>query len=155
MTEHRASIAWTLGDSEFSYEAYPRTHRTHFGGGAALDVSAAPEYRGDASKPNPEELLVSAAASCHMMTFLAIAARKKIVVLSYEDSAVGYLEPNEERRLAITRIELRPKITFQGPAPSTAEMDRLHDLAHRNCFIAQSLRATVTVLPSDPSPGDS
>jgi len=153
MSEHHASIAWALGDSPFTYDGYPRAHTTRYGGGVAVQVSAAQEYRGDASLPNPEELLVSAAASCHMLTFLAIAARKKWVVLAYEDAAVGYLEPNDERRLAITRIELRPTITFQGDAPPPEEMEKLHELSHRNCFIAQSLRATVTVLPSDPRPG--
>jgi len=151
MSEHRARIGWKSGDAPFTYDTYSRTHEARFPGGIAIPVSAAKEYLGDSSAPNPEELLVAAAASCHMLTFLAIAARRRWVVSSYEDEAVGYLEPNDEKRLAITRIDLKPSIAFDGPGPDAAELTKLHDLAHRNCFIAQSIRATVTVVASDPS----
>lgn len=147
MSSHRTRIEWRTTDAPFTYETYAREHTLSFPGGQSLVTSAAPEYKGDASRTNPEELLVGAASSCHMLTFLAVAAKKRFVVTSYVDDAVGYLETNEERRLAVTRIELRPSIAFAGTPPTTEELEKLHELAHKNCFIASSIRASVTVLP--------
>lgn len=149
MSTHRARIVWAKTDAPFTYETYSRDHAIAFPGGQTVASSAAPEYKGEASRTNPEELLVSAASACHMLTFLAVAARKRFEVLSYEDEATGYLEADAEKRLAITRIELRPRIAFGGTPPSADELAKLHDLAHRNCFIASSIRATVSVLAAD------
>jgi organic hydroperoxide reductase OsmC/OhrA len=81
-----------------------------------------------------------------MLTFLALAARKRFVVDGYDDAATGFMEKNENGKLAITRIVLRPKIRFGGSTQPTAEeVDRLHELAHENCFIANSVRTEITV----------
>jgi organic hydroperoxide reductase OsmC/OhrA len=80
-----------------------------------------------------------------MLTFLAIAAKKRWVVDSYRDAAVGFMEKNAEGRLAITRVVLRPEIAFAGDAPDEAALARLHHLAHEQCFIANSVRTEVTV----------
>jgi len=150
MSEHRATARWTRGQEQFAYETYSRRHRWIFGGGAELDASSAPEYLGDAKLPNPEEALVIALSSCHMLSFLAIAARKRLTVDSYEDAAVGQMEKNESGRLAVTRVELRPRVVFSGPSrPSRDELARLHEQAHRVCFIANSVRTEVTVVPQD------
>ena len=149
MSEHRASVRWARGDVPFSYEGYPCRHRWTFGGGAALDGSSAPEYLGDAALPNPEEALVVALSSCHMLSFLAIAARKRLSVDAYEDEAVGHMEKNAEGRLAVTRVELRPRVRFTGAAPDKAELARLHAQAHHVCFIANSVKTEVTVTPLD------
>lgn len=150
MSEHNALITWSRGESEFDYESYPRGHRWSFDAGGSLDASAAPAYRGSATSGDvavidPEAALVASIASCHMLTFLAVAARRRLVVDRYDDHAKGFLEKNGEGRLAITRVVLRPRIEFAGGAPAAAEIERLHQMAHRNCFIANSVRCAVSV----------
>jgi organic hydroperoxide reductase OsmC/OhrA len=149
MSEHRTRIQWARGDVPFGYETYDRTHRWRFAGGTEFDASAAPEYRGRAELPNPEEALVAALSSCHMLTFLAIAARRRFVVESYEDDAVGHMEKNADGKLAITRVELRPRIRFSGEKqPTSEELARLHEVAHHECFIANSVKTEVSVVPA-------
>ena len=81
-----------------------------------------------------------------MLTFLAIACRQKFVLDRYEDDAVGHMEKNAEGKLAITRVELSPKITWSGERkPSAQELDKMHHAAHENCFIANSVKTVVTV----------
>lgn len=111
-----------------------------------MPASAAAAYSGGSGCVDPEEALVAALSGCHMLTFLAIAAKKQLVVMSYEDRPVGHLEKNAEGRLAVTRIELHPRVEFgAGVNVSAEELKRLHESAHRNCFIASSIRAEVTV----------
>jgi organic hydroperoxide reductase OsmC/OhrA len=153
MSEHQATIAWTRESSDFAYKTYNRSHAWRFEGGEEVRASAAPEYLGDRTRVNPEEALVASLSSCHMLTFLALAARRKLVVDRYTDSAVGYLEKNAEGRLAITRVELRPDVVFAPAAPSDEVLAALHHEAHEQCFIANSVRTQVTVLPPRPSPG--
>jgi len=146
MSEHKATIAWKRGDKQFQYETYSRDHTWTFEGGVEVPASAAPAFLGSEERVDPEEAFVASASSCHMLTFLALAARKRLVVERYTDAAVGFLEKNEDGKLAITRIELRPKITFGGSgAPSAEEIERLHHLAHENCFIANSVRTEIAV----------
>lgn len=153
MSEHHARLEWSASDAPFTYDAYDRSHAIALGSGVRIEASAAPEFRGHASRANPEELLVASASSCHMLTFLAIAARKRLVVLRYVDDAVGFLEPLEDKRLSITRIELRPEITFDGAPPDAETLEKMHEMAHRNCFIASSIRASVTVVGTGPNVG--
>jgi organic hydroperoxide reductase OsmC/OhrA len=82
-----------------------------------------------------------------MLTFLAIAARKRLVVDAYRDAAVGYLEKNQDGKLAITRVVLRPAVTFRDP-PSAEAIERLHHQAHGECFIANSVKTDVRVEPA-------
>lgn len=146
MTEHRASISWHRDTDEFDYDTFSRNHLWNLDTGAQIEASSAPEYNGTAGRVDPEKALVAAMASCHMLTFLAIAARRKLPVATYEDSAVGYLEKNLDGKLAVTRATLSPKVTFDpGTEISDEELERLHDTAHRNCFIANSVRAEITV----------
>jgi organic hydroperoxide reductase OsmC/OhrA len=147
MSEHRAQISWQRGGVDFGYETYSRDHDWRFGAGPSLRASAAPEYRGSAALPNPEEALVAALSSCHMLTFLAIAARKGLTVDAYDDEAVGHLEKNAEGRLAVTRVVLRPRVRFAGAAPDAATLAALHESAHRGCFIANSVKTDVRVEP--------
>lgn len=149
MSEHRSRVSWSRGAVPFGYETYDRTHRWRFGGGAELEASAAPEYRGRAELPNPEEALVAALSSCHMLTFLAIAARRRFVVESYEDDALGRMEKNDDGKLAVTQVELHPRVIFSGEKHPTAdELAKLHEVAHRECFIANSVKTRVTVVPA-------
>ena len=131
---------------DFSYEQYNRNHSITFGGQQTLKSSASTEFLGDADLANPEELLVSALASCHMLTLLAIAAKSGYVIDTYHDQASAMLEKNEEGKLAIISINLKPKIEWKGEkTPSAEQLKSLHDKAHRNCFIANSIKAKVNI----------
>jgi organic hydroperoxide reductase OsmC/OhrA len=146
MSEHTAAIHWRNSGPAMDYERYPREHRWEFEGGPVVPASAAAGYQGATGSVDPEEALVASAAACHMLTFLAIASKQKFVVASYEDRAVGYMEKNAEGRLAITRIALNPQISFGPGTVVTAEaLRKLHESAHRNCIIANSIKAAVTI----------
>lgn len=146
MSQHRADIHWNRTTKGFSYPEYSRDHTWSFPGGIELAASAAPVYLGTDSRIDPEQAFVASVASCHMLTFLAICARKGIVVNDYADEAVGYLEKNRAGQLAITHVELSPVIAFEGPAPDDEAMAQLHRQAHDQCFIANSIRTSVSLL---------
>ena len=145
MAEHKIALQWNKGDAPFTYDAYPRNHRILFKNGEAVTMSAAPAYKGDASKGDPEDMLVAALSSCHMLSFLAIACKKKFVVKSYRDEASGFLE-NVGGKLWMTRVILRPEVEFET-APDEAALEQLHHLAHEACFIANSVKTDVRVEP--------
>ena len=148
MAEHRATITWSRTTEGFTVEGYDRAHEWRMPGGLRLPASAAPDYRGDPTCINPEDALVAALSSCHMLTFLFVCARKGTVVDAYEDDAVGVLEPGPDGRLAITRVTLRPKVTFADPAAVSADqLAAFHAKAHRGCFIANSVKSEVAVEP--------
>src|ERR1700719_2210245 len=109
MAEHKISLTWSRGEAPFTYNDYPRNHDIVFKNGAPVTFSASPAYRGDPGKGDPEDLLLAALSSCHMLSFLAIAAKKKIIVDSYQDEAVGFLE-NEGGKWWLARVILRPKV---------------------------------------------
>jgi organic hydroperoxide reductase OsmC/OhrA len=109
-------------------------------------ASANPAYLGSGSCVDPEEAFVASLSSCHMLTFLAIAAGKRFVVDAYHDEAVGLLEKVVGGRLAITRVTLRPQVRFGGDKqPTPEELRQLHDQAHHACFIANSVKTEVGV----------
>ena len=144
MAEHRIRLTWTDGGRPFTYESYPREHEIVFKDGQdRLTASASPAYRGDGKHGDPEDLLVAALSSCHMLSFLAICAKKKITVQSYQDDAVGLLE-NDGGKLWITRVILRPKVACNADEQTLAQ---IHHLAHEACFIANSVKTQVTVEP--------
>lgn len=149
MVAHEAEVRWQRGAGEpFADRRYSRAHAWHFDGGAAVPASASPHAVpppfSQAAHVDPEEALVAAAASCHMLTFLFVAARAGYVVDRYVDRAAGEQGANAEGRPAVTRVVLRPEVTFSGArAPTAADVDALHRQAHAQCVIANSLRAEV------------
>jgi organic hydroperoxide reductase OsmC/OhrA len=146
MSEHEARILWRRTTESFAYDDYNRRHVWRFDGGVETPGSAAPGYRGDPDCVDPEEAFVAALSSCHMLTFLAIAAKKKLTVDAYEDHAVGRMEKNAKGRLAITHVELRPRVTFAPGVSVDAEtLEKLHHDAHEHCFIANSVTTEVVV----------
>ncbi|HEV2007458.1 MAG TPA: OsmC family protein [Burkholderiales bacterium] len=150
MSEHQANIKWSRDNADFGYKNYSRDHTWRFDNGVEVPASAAPAYLGNPQRVDPEAAFVAALSSCHMLTFLALACNKGFVVDSYEDSAVGHLEKNAGGKLAITRVELHPKIVYSGAKqPSHADLDWLHDKAHRECFIANSVTTEVNVVRVD------
>ncbi len=149
MSAHTAHVAWVRTTPTFTYDAYDRSHRIVYGGGIEVAASSAPDFLGDGARVNPEEAFVGALSSCHMLTFLAIAARKRLVVDAYEDTAEGFLEKNAAGRLAVTRVILRPKVRFaEGTDVSAEALAALHESSHTHCFIAQSVKTAVTVEPA-------
>ena len=145
MSEHHATIEWERGATEFKYQSYTRDHSWSFEGGIRVNASAAPGYLGNGDLVDPEEAYVASLSSCHMLTFLAIAARRRLVVDRYRDRAVGYMGRNADGKMMVARVVLRPEISFAGPAPSSQELERIHEAAHRECFIANSVLTSVTV----------
>lgn len=147
MSEYRATITWTLETQSFAYKDYNREHSARFAGGQEVRMSSAPEYLGKAECANPEEMLVAALSSCHMLTFLAVASKRGFVVERYEDPAVGYMEKNAKGKLAVTRATLKPKVTFRDKAPDAEQLARIHETSHKECFIANSVLTEITVEP--------
>ena len=146
MHEYRATTTWRRTSADFTYETYNRAHEVKFGGGEVVPWSSAPEFKGEADRVNPEEAYVASLSTCHMLTFLAIATRKRFVVDSYIDDASGVMEKNEGGRYWVSVVTLRPKVTFSGARqPSAQEISDLHHSAHDNCFIANSVRTEIKV----------
>jgi organic hydroperoxide reductase OsmC/OhrA len=149
---YRARTACS-GSTAAGYDAYERAHEASCPPAqAALGLSSDPAFHGDPTKPNPEQLLVLAASSCQLLSFLAVAARARVEVTGYEDDAEGVM-PEDDPPLRITRIVLRPRITVAGDTPE-ARLRRLVETAHEHCFIAQSLRSEVVVEPIFVRAGD-
>ena len=148
MSEHKITLTWKRGDAPFEYQKYPRDHTWKFDGGHEMQASAAPAYLGNPKYVDPEEAYVASLSSCHMLTFLAVACKKKFVLDEYVDEAVGYMEKNAEGKLAITRVVLRQKTKFSGEKqPSKQELDEMNHAAHEQCFIASSVKTEVTIEP--------
>jgi organic hydroperoxide reductase OsmC/OhrA len=145
--EYRATIDWKRTSDTFTYETYNRAHEWIFHS-VTVPASTTAEYHGDSSRVNPEEGFIASLSSCHMLTFLAICTKRKLSLDAYRDEAVGYVEKNEQGRIAVTRIILRPQVTWTpGVTVSAADLDKMHHQAHENCFIANSVKTEVTVEP--------
>ncbi|MBR7781707.1 OsmC family protein [Undibacterium luofuense] len=152
MSQHLASIVWQRGEQVFSDNQYSRAHEWQFDGGLRVPASSAPSSvplpMSVAENVDPEEAVVAALASCHMLFFLAFACKKGYIVDQYEDHPVGTMEKNERNRLYLANIVLQPKVTFSGDnQPDQATITALHELSHDHCYIANSLKASVTIQP--------
>ena len=146
MSTFSIDLNWKLS-TEFTYEKYNRNHSITFSGNQIVNNSAAVDFFGNANMANPEELLASALASCHMLTFLAVCSKSGYVVSSYIDHAVATLDKNSDGKMCITDITLKPIIEFGvEKIPNAEQLKSLHEKAHRNCFSAQSIHSKVTVL---------
>ncbi len=147
MAEHRAQIRWQRMTPTFTYDTYNRAHEVRFkNGDIVLPGSASLQFRGDNSRVDPEEQFVASLSACHMLSFLAIAARKRLTVDSYSDDAVGFLEKGANGRLQMTRVILRPSVRF-AEYPDKESLEEIHRLAHETCFIANSVTTIVAVEP--------
>jgi organic hydroperoxide reductase OsmC/OhrA len=153
--QYTATVSWTRGGETFSDNRYGRGHLWTFDGGVTVPASASPSVvplplsRADAV--DPEEAFVAAVSSCHMLTFLSIAAKKRFVVDAYEDRAVGIMTKNPDGKLFVSKITLDPAIAFSGDKrPTPEQIADMHHLAHQECFIANSVLTEVEVagLPS-------
>lgn len=148
MSEHKVYLSWKNDGEDFSYKTYDRSHSWKFEGGTLIKASAAPDYLGKSELVNPEEAFAASLASCHMLTFLAIASMKKYTVAMYEDNAVAILGKNEKLKMAVTTVYLRPNISFIGDKiPDKTIIDEMHHRAHQECFISNSVLTEVIVEP--------
>jgi organic hydroperoxide reductase OsmC/OhrA len=152
--EYKATVSWKRGSGEaFTDGKFSRAHSWSFDGGVTVPASSSPLSvkvplsRADAV--DPEEALVAALSSCHMLTFLYLAYRQGFVVDSYDDDAVGVMAKNERGKLYVSKVTLRPAIAFSGAKqPSAAELAQLHHHAHEECYIANSVLTEVVVEPA-------
>ncbi len=140
---YRSSLEWT--GSNRDYNSFNRNHQVSFDGKAGIEVTAAPEYRGDPGRINPEEMLVAALASCQMLTFLGIASMSKVEVLEYRDEALGKVE-KVDGKFRMIRVVLKPRIVL-GPGANRDRAAGLVTKAHEQCFIANSVTTEVVVEP--------
>ena len=146
MSRHEATLSWSRGERGFGYEEYPRDHTWRFEGGPEVTATAAPDYKGNPGRVDPEEAFVAAVASCHMLTFLYVAYREGFEVVSYEDDAVGTMTKNERGVLWVSSVVLAPRIEYgEERAPSAEQEAHLHHRAHEECYIANSVKTEITV----------
>ena len=153
MHQFFATVAWQRDGQDFAGQRYSRGHEWQFDGGLTVAASSSPLSvplpMSVAANIDPEEALVAATSSCHMLFFLSLAAQRGVVIDDYRDDAVGELGKNAQGRLAMTRIVLRPRIAFAGTPPSPEALAALHHDAHERCYIANSLKADVVVAGAD------
>lgn len=153
MSEHSAIVIWHRGEENFDNRSYSRAHTWRFDGGTEVLASASPSVvippLSNPAGVDPEEAFVAALSSCHMLWFLYLAAEKKWPVESYEDQAVGRLGKNAEKKTAVTRVVLRPLVSFSAGAaePSEEEIRALHQESHERCFIANSVTSEIVIEP--------
>lgn len=140
MSEHHAHIKWQK-DGDFSHEGYNSAHSAEASGQSLAMATANTEQHVD-----PEQALAMSLASCHMLTFLALAAKKRLVVEHYEDNPIAYVEQNEDGKYYVPRIRLRPQVRFAGEVKASA-IESMHHKAHQHCFISNSLQSEVMIEP--------
>jgi len=149
MSEYTAQVVWTRSEDEpFVDNQYSRGHKWQFDGGASVLASSSPHVvplpYSVAAHVDPEEAFVASISSCHMLFFLAIAAKKKFVVEQYTDNAFGVMEINSAGNMAMTRVTLRPYVKFtEANQPSIKQLERMHHLSHQQCFIANSVNTEI------------
>jgi organic hydroperoxide reductase OsmC/OhrA len=149
---YTAQTIWERGDQPFSDNLYSRKHILKIDCGLEIPGSSSPlvvpEPYSESNAIDPEEALVSAISSCHMLWFLSIAAKNGYVVDSYHDNAFGVMKPNNRKKYWVSSVTLQPKVVFSGEkAPSPEKLVSMHHDAHEECFIANSVKTDIQVLP--------
>ncbi|MBD8893018.1 OsmC family protein [Roseibium litorale] len=153
---YTAEVLWTCEGESFPKGRYSRAHVWRFDGGVEVPASASPLVvplpLSSEAAVDPEEAFAAAVSSCHMMTFLDLARRAGFVISAYEGKAEALMEvisaPGEPKRMGITRVTLRPVITFRADAePDADQLEALHHEAHEVCFIANSVKCGIIVKP--------
>jgi len=149
MSEYTAVIRWTRSEDEiFSDNQYSRGHTWEFDGGVTVPASSSPHvvplpYSVEANV-DPEEAFIAALSSCHMLVFLSIAAKRKYIIESYVDNAIGLMEKGADGKTSVTKVRLRPHIIFSGERqPTMEQLEKMHHMSHENCFIANSVKTEV------------
>ena len=152
MSLHMARVIWQRHEQEFLDRRYSRAHQWQFDGGAIISASSSPHVvpvpMSDENSVDPEEAFVAALSSCHMLFFLDFACRNKLIVDKYVDTATGFMSKNEKGKFAMTKVVLKPTVTFQQRTADVKLVEKLHHQAHEACFIANSVLTEVIVEPS-------
>jgi organic hydroperoxide reductase OsmC/OhrA len=145
---YEVQVTWTgnEGTGTSSYRGYSRSHVIKAQGKTPIDGSSDPSFRGDATRWNPEELLVASLSACHKLWYLGLCAEAGIVVLAYEDHAHGTMAEESGGAGQFTSVVLKPKVTL-APGSDTEKAQALHHAAHEKCFIARSVNFPVTHIP--------
>src|ERR1041385_22889 len=154
MSEYKATISWKCTSPDFLKGKYSREHTWTFDGGVTVPASSSPSVVpvpfSNPANVDPEEAFVASVSSCHMLTFVFLAYRQGFQVDSYEDEAIGVMTKNEKGVPWVSAVTLNPKIAYSGAKlPTPADVERLHDLAHEQCFIANSVKTEITVAVAD------
>lgn len=152
MSSYQATVVWKRNGADFLNNQYSRGHAWRFDGGIEVAASASPQVvpvpLSLENAVDPEEAFIASLSSCHMLWFLSLASRRGFIVDSYEDKATGVLARNNEGRMAMAEVILRPAIVFSGEnKPGPDDITSLHESAHENCFIANSVTTTVRCEP--------
>jgi organic hydroperoxide reductase OsmC/OhrA len=151
MSEHSATIEWHRATPDFSYRTYDRSHVWRFESGVEVPARASPANipptAPKAPGVDPEEGFVAAISSCHMLWFLHVACTRKFTVDRYSDHATGVLEKDRAGKMSVTRVTLRPAVVFSGTRPTAEQLAELHEEAHEQCFIANSVKTEITIEP--------
>jgi organic hydroperoxide reductase OsmC/OhrA len=148
MSSFSIHVSWRRETPDFNVKTFSRDHLWRLAGGQIVRGSSAPDYSGNPEMSNPEEALLAALSSCHMLTFLAVAALRKLVVDSYEDEPVAELGKNDQGKMMVARMILQPRVTFGGTTtPDEDTVRGLHRKAKENCFVGNSLLTQVTLEP--------
>ena len=146
MSKISIDLTWELNQGVLTPGKYSNTHEIIFNPNITINGDSAPDWQGDPKNSNPEQTLAASLSSCHMMTFLALAAKMNWPVISYKDKAVATLGKNSLGKMSVTDIELNPKVKFSKDFSVDAKkMREIQDRAHRYCFIANSLSSEVKV----------
>jgi len=150
MSTYSAKISWKNDSPDsFTKNRYSRAHTWVFDGGIEVPASSSPHAVrlpfSVEEAVDPEEALVASAASCHMLTFLWVAAKKGFLIESYEDNAVGEMTTTDDGRQWISKITLDPQIVWGDKTPTAQELKELHHAAHEQCYIANSIKSEVVV----------
>ena len=139
-------LHWQRAEPALQTGQYSNTHTVQYNDSYDVQVDAAPDWGGEPGNTNPEQALASALSSCHMMTFLALAAKANWPVTSYHDHAVAYLGKNPKGQMSVTRVDLHPVVRFDtGFSIDAAELEKMQHRAHRHCFIANTLADSVEI----------
>jgi len=146
MSDLSIDLHWQRMEPELTTGRYSNAHTVQYNESCEVEVDAAPDWGGDPGNTNPEQALAAALSSCHMMTFLALAAKAKWPVASYYDRAVAHLGKNARGQMSVTRVDLHPVVRFDtGFSVDAAELEQMQDRAHRYCFIANTLSDSVEI----------
>lgn len=149
MSEYYAKVNWVRKEHEtFTDNQYSRGHSWTFDGGITVPASSSPQvvpvpYSVEANV-DPEEAFIASLSSCHMLFFLSIAAKRKFIIDEYLDNAIGTITIDNEGKMAMTKVMLRPRITFSGDKqPTLEQLEEMHHQSHELCFIANSVKTEV------------
>ncbi len=148
MSEHHIKLTWTKQTESFAYKDYNRDHQWDFGEGLIVNASSAPQFLGNPECADPERAFAASLSSCHMLFFIAICSKKRLVVQDYIDNATAILETDEQGDLVISQVIIRPEVIFaEGVEVDRETIEQIHQQSHDKCFLAKSVNSDVIVEP--------